>query len=47
MAETKEDQGINIEQTLGKTEEFVNKNILDPSSAKDMMALFSKAELKQ
>jgi len=26
MAETKEDQGINIEATLGKTEEFVNKN---------------------
>jgi hypothetical protein len=26
MAETKEDQGINIEATLGKTEDFVNKN---------------------
>src|SRR5437868_6805776 len=26
MAETKEDQGINIEETLGRTEEFVNKN---------------------
>ena len=26
MADTKEDQGINIEATLGKTEDFVNKN---------------------
>ena len=26
MAETQEEQGLNIEQTLGKTEEFVNKN---------------------
>jgi tetratricopeptide (TPR) repeat protein len=26
MAEIKEDQGINIEATLGKTEDFVNKN---------------------
>src|SRR3954467_5135918 len=26
MAETKEDQGINIEATLGKTEDFINKN---------------------
>ena len=26
MAESQEGQGLNIEQTLGKTEEFVNKN---------------------
>ncbi|MEO8087226.1 MAG: tetratricopeptide repeat protein [Bacteroidota bacterium] len=26
MAETQEGQGLNIEQTLGKTEDFVNKN---------------------